>query len=70
MIFISDVVLYLLSEGWKKSLIFDGTISFQDLKMAVFMQDTTFSESGSDIGNNIRVISNRKYWYTRYINPF
>ena len=47
MIFISDVVLYLLSEGWKKSLIFDGTISFQDLKMAVFMHDTTFSESGS-----------------------
>ena len=44
---ICDPVLYLLRKGWNMSLIHDGTIQFQDLKIVVAMQYSTLSETGS-----------------------
>ena len=42
-----DLVLYLLSEHWNLSLIYDGTIRFQKLITVVVIQDSTLSEIGS-----------------------
>ena len=44
---ICNIPLYLLSESWNMYLIFDGTISFQYLKILVAMKDSTLSETGS-----------------------
>lgn len=44
---ICDLVLYLLSEHWNLSVIYDGTIRFQKLITVVVIQDSTLSEIGS-----------------------
>ena len=44
---ICDLVLHLLYEILNISFIYDGTIPFQYLKILVTMQDSAFSETGS-----------------------
>lgn len=44
---ICDLVLYLLSDGWNMSWIFDGTIPFLYLKIEVAMQASDLSGTGS-----------------------
>ena len=44
---ICDLVLYLLSDGWNMSWIYDGTIPFLYLKIVVAMQASDLSGTGS-----------------------
>ena len=44
---IYDLVEYLLCKGLNMSLLYDCTIPFQYLKTVFAMQDSTFSETGS-----------------------
>ena len=44
---IRDLVLYLLSEGWNMSLVYNGLIPSQYLKTVAAMQDSTLPKTGS-----------------------